>query len=58
MVHKFELPKWLIRGIEESFPLKNSEQTLAYKIHDANKNKTHNRDKRLNFFIMNYWLVN
>ena len=39
MVHKFELPKWLIRGIEESFPLKNSEQTLAYKIHDANKNK-------------------
>ncbi len=39
MVQKFELPKWLIRGIEESFPLKNSEQTLAYKIHDANKNK-------------------
>ena len=39
MVHKFELPKWLIRGIEESFPLKNSEQTLASKIHDANKNK-------------------
>ena len=39
MVHKFELPKGLIRGIEESFPLKNPEQTLANKIHDANKNK-------------------
>ena len=39
MVDKLELPKWLLRGIEESFPLKNFDQTLAYKINDANKNK-------------------
>ncbi len=38
MVDKFELPKWLTRGIEESFPLKNLDQTLAYKIHEAKKN--------------------
>ncbi len=39
MVDKFELPKWLVRGIEESFPLKNLDQSLANKIHEANKNK-------------------
>ena len=39
MVNKFELPKWLLRGIEESFPLKNFDQTLALKIDEANKNK-------------------
>jgi len=39
MVNNSELPKWLTRGIEELFPLKNLNQTLAYKIHDANKNK-------------------
>ena len=39
MVDKFELPKWLLRGIEESFPLINFDQTLASKIHEANKNK-------------------
>ena len=39
MVNKFELPKWLLRGIEESFPLKNFDQTLAYKIDEVNKNK-------------------
>ncbi len=38
MVDKVILPKWLTRGIEESFPLQNSDQTLADKIHDANKN--------------------
>ena len=37
MVDKFELPKWLNRGIEESFPLKNLDKTLADKIHEANK---------------------
>ena len=39
MVNKVELPKWLTRGIEESFPLKNLDHTLAYKIHEAKKNK-------------------
>ena len=39
MLNKFELPKWLLRGIEESFPLKNFDQTLAQKINEANKNK-------------------
>ena len=39
MVNKFELPKWLLRGIEESFPLKNFDKTLAHKIDEANKNK-------------------
>ena len=39
MVHKFELPKWLLRGIEESFPLRNFDQTLESKIDEANKNK-------------------
>ena len=39
MVNKLELPKWLLRGIEESFPLKNFDQTLAYKINEANKYK-------------------
>ena len=29
MVDKIELPKWLMRGIEESFPFKNLDQTLA-----------------------------
>ena len=45
MVDKFELPKWLVRGIEESFPIQNSDQTLAYKIHHANKNKRQLRVK-------------
>ena len=39
MVDKFELPKWLLRGIEESFPLRNFDQTLSSKINEANKNK-------------------
>ena len=39
MVDKFELPKWLLRGIEESFPIRNFDQTLASKIDEANKNK-------------------
>ncbi len=39
MVDKFELPKWLLRGIEESFPLRNLDQTLSSKINEANKNK-------------------
>ena len=39
MVNKCELPKWLQRGIEESFPLKNLNETLANKIDKANKNK-------------------
>jgi len=39
MVDKFELPKWLLRGIEESFPLRNFDQTLSFKINEANKNK-------------------
>ena len=39
MVDKIELPKWLIRGIEESFPIKNFDRTLAHKIDDANKYK-------------------
>ena len=45
MVDKLELPPWLERGIEESFPIQNSKQTLAGKIHDANKNKTKLRVK-------------
>ena len=45
MVNKFELPKWLLRGIEESFPLKNFDQTLAYKINEANKNNRQLRVK-------------
>ena len=39
MVNKFELPKWLLRGIEETFPLTNFDQTLANKIYEAKKNK-------------------
>ena len=48
MVDKLELPKWLLRGIEESFPLRNSDQTLASKIEEANKNK---RQLRVKFGI-------
>ena len=39
MVDKLELPKWLLRGIEESFPLRNFDQTLSSKINEADKNK-------------------
>ena len=45
MVDKFELPKWLLRGIEESFPLRNFDQTLSSKINEANKNKSKLRVK-------------
>ena len=45
MVNKFELPKWLHRGIEESFPLRNFDQTLSSKINEANKNKSKLRVK-------------
>ena len=45
MVDKFELPKWLLRGVEESFPLRNFDQTFASKIDEANKNKRQLRVK-------------
>ncbi len=45
MVDKFILPKWLSRGIEESFPLQNSDQTLSQKIHNAHKNNKQLRIK-------------
>ena len=45
MVDKFELPKWLLRGIEESFPLRNFDQTLSSKLNEANKNKSKLRVK-------------
>ena len=45
MVDKLELPKWLLRGIEESFPLRNFDQTLSSKINEANKNKSKLRVK-------------
>ena len=38
MVDKSTLPKWLSRGIEEYFPIQNSDQTFADRIHHANKN--------------------
>ena len=37
MANNIDLPKWLQRGIVESFPLINSEQTLSDKIIKANK---------------------
>ena len=45
MVDKLELPKWLLRGIEESFPLRNFDQTLSSKLNEANKNKSKLRVK-------------
>ena len=38
MVDKSTLPKWLSRGIEEYFPVQDSDQTFAEKIDHANKN--------------------
>ena len=40
MVDKSTLPKWLSRGIEEYFPVQDSDQTFAEKIDHANKNNS------------------
>ena len=45
MVDDSVLPRWLARGIEEYFPFKNSNQTFADKIENANKNKKRLRVK-------------
>ena len=45
MVDNSVLPRWLARGIEEYFPFKNSNQTFADKIENANKNKKRLRVK-------------
>ncbi len=37
MIHHPELPEWLSRGIAESFPIENSEKTLADKIEQAER---------------------
>ena len=37
MIDKSMLPKWLTRGIEEYFPIQNSDQDFEYIINNANK---------------------
>ena len=45
MSDKSILPKWLSRGIEEYFPIKNFNQTFADRIENADKNNKQLRVK-------------
>ena len=45
MVNTLITPEWLSRGIEEVFPIQNSDQTISHKIDYANKNNKQLRVK-------------